>query len=52
MLLSDDLEHTGIHIIIENWYTSLRLCEDMSKKGILITGIIRKNAKGFPVKIK
>ncbi|XP_067939871.1 piggyBac transposable element-derived protein 4-like [Watersipora subatra] len=40
------------HLVVDNYYTSVPLCEEMLKKGLYVTGIIQAKCKGLPQEMK
>ena len=40
------------HLVVDNYYTSIPLCEKMLEKGIYVTGTVRSNRRGLPEKMK
>jgi len=44
--LTRDLE--GVHLATDNWYSSVKLLEELKAQGILCTCTIKKSARGFP----
>ncbi|XP_067943167.1 piggyBac transposable element-derived protein 4-like [Watersipora subatra] len=40
------------HLVVDNYYTSVPLCEEMLKKGVYVTGTVQANRKGLPQEMK
>lgn len=40
------------HLIVDNYYTSVALCEKMLEKGIYVTGTIQSNRRNLPSSMK
>ena len=40
------------HLGVDNYYTSVALCEDIYQQGVYVTGTVRANRVGLPVDIK
>ncbi|XP_060782714.1 piggyBac transposable element-derived protein 4-like [Neoarius graeffei] len=43
-----DLLRKGYHLITDNFYTKLKLVEDLLHLGTFMTGTVRNNSRGFP----
>ena len=53
MELVTGLEHLNIHLTVDNWYSSVKLIEDLLViKGITTTCTMKKNATGMPTDFK
>ena len=53
MELVTGLEHQNIHLTVDNWYSSIKLIEDLLViKGITTTCTMKKNAAGMPTDFK
>ena len=53
MELVTGLEHLNIHLTVDNWYSSIKLIEDLLViKGITTTCTMKKNATGMPTDFK
>lgn len=46
--LCEGLDNKGIHIYADNYYSSVRLAEELLEKNIYFTGTIRQTSKGLP----
>ncbi len=44
--------YKGHTLYLDNWYSSIPLADNLFKKKVSITGMLRSNRKGFPAPIK
>ncbi|XP_067947266.1 piggyBac transposable element-derived protein 4-like [Watersipora subatra] len=40
------------HLVVDNYYTSVPLCEEMLKKGVYVIGTVQANREGLPQAMK
>ena len=50
--LTKELKHKHHHVFFDNYFTSLKLLEDLEEDGIYGCGTTRKGRKGFPASLK
>ena len=51
-LLKAENRSKNHHLGVDNYYTSVALCEDLYQQGVYVTGTVRQNRVGLPVDIK
>ena len=50
--LMNPLRHQGYHLYTDNFYTSTQLLQDLYDVGVVATGTVSKNRRGFPANLK
>ena len=51
-LLKAENQSKNHHLRVDNYYTSVALCEDVYQQGVYVIGTVRANWVGLPVDIK
>ena len=50
--LTDDIKHKNHHVYFDNFFTSVKLLEDLKRDGIYGCGTARKDRRGFHPSLK